>query len=142
MRRLATRHVHPVLAALTRSRSGLVGWLIVLATLAATVLPVSHVYVHLHADEQATAGCMAADEGSPAAGDNGGEACTGGRLAHPEHCPHCLQLAQAVLPTPDFPLPRPEAGHGGVVPSLLHLPPTSRPAWLRPAPRAPPPRFS
>ena len=117
--------------------------LIVLAMLAATLLPVSHAYLHLHGSgDSPLAECaprVAAVPHGPEAAD---DPCPAAPRTHADHCPLCLQLAQPVLPTACIPGLKAVGGGEAFVLLPSPCPPTGRLAWLRPAPRAPPALFS
>lgn len=116
--------------------------LVVLAMLAATLLPVSHAYLHLHGGgEGRVADCVRSLEEAPQAA-SADDSCPTAPRTRADHCPLCLHLAQPMLPTADIPGFRALDGHGHLVLPLPPCPPTGRLAWLRPAPRAPPASFS
>ena len=116
--------------------------LIVLAMLAATLLPVSHAYLHLHGGgEGRVADCVRSLEEAPQAA-SADDSCPTAPRTHADHCPLCLHLAQPLLPTADLPGFKAVAGHGAFIFPLALRAPAGRTPWLIPAPRAPPASFS
>lgn len=139
------RRLSAPLPGLGRSISGVrrfpLACLIVLAMLAATLLPVSHAYLHLHGGgDGPVADCV------PAGGSllpwGADDPCPTAPRTHADHCPLCLHLAQPLLPTADIPAFKAVEGHRILPVSLASSLPTGRLAWLRPASRAPPAPFS
>lgn len=133
------------LKGLGRSISGVrrfpLACLIVLAMLAATLLPVSHAYLHLHGGADGpVADCVPAG-GSPLPW-GADDPCPTAPRTHADHCPLCLHLAQPLLPTADIPGFKAVAGHGAFIFPLASRAPAGRTPWLIPAPRAPPASFS